>query len=188
MLLQCGTSSLVRRALHFLVGTSDANGCLALCIITNRSFVPIQRAVTVQLRKQTRPRWCALGLYIRTINKRFCMSDNTYSEVLPSDHCWFLPVRHLLKTITLGAWLRAKPPSSVITLQASTTCGQALRTLAAAEISSAPVFDGNVYVGFLDVDDILKALLGIVNVRELTDENREYKLRNAGNSSWQGWC
>lgn len=108
------------------------------------------------------------------------MSDPSTPEVLPSDHCIFHPVRQLLKGITLGAWLKSKPPSSVITLQASATAGQALRTLAAADISSCPCFDGRDYLGFLDISDILKALLNTVNLRDLTEENREYRLRNAG--------
>ena len=42
------------------------------------------------------------------------------------------------------------------------------------------VFDGKTYTGFIDVADILRALLNIVNVRELTEENKEYRLRAAG--------
>eukprot|EP00775_Hariotina_reticulata_P010491 gene10491-10650_t len=86
----------------------------------------------------------------------------------------------LLKTWTLDKYLKTKPPSSVVSLSAFSTCGQALRTLATHRISSAPVFDGSTYLGFIDVSDILRSLLGLVNVRELTEENRQYKLRAAG--------
>jgi hypothetical protein len=36
------------------------------------------------------------------------------------------------------------------------------------------------FVGFLDLNDILRAFLGLVNIRELSDDNREYRLRTAG--------
>jgi hypothetical protein len=42
------------------------------------------------------------------------------------------------------------------------------------------VFDGKAYQGFVDCFDILRALLGLVDIRSLTEENREYKLRAAG--------
>jgi hypothetical protein len=42
------------------------------------------------------------------------------------------------------------------------------------------VFDGKVYQGFVDCFDILRALLNLVDIRSLTEENREYKLRAAG--------
>ncbi|WIA08566.1 hypothetical protein OEZ85_007995 [Tetradesmus obliquus] len=63
---------------------------------------------------------------------------------------------------------------------ASTTGGQALRSFAKSGISSCPVFDGKVYQGFVDCFDILRALLSLVDIRSLTEENREYKLRVAG--------
>jgi hypothetical protein len=40
--------------------------------------------------------------------------------------------------------------------------------------------DSGDFVGFLDLNDILHAFLGLINVRELTDENRAFRLRTAG--------
>lgn len=42
------------------------------------------------------------------------------------------------------------------------------------------MFDGKVYQGFVDCFDILRALLSLVDIRSLTEENRDYKLRAAG--------
>lgn len=36
------------------------------------------------------------------------------------------------------------------------------------------------FIGFLGLDDILHAFLALINIRELTDENRAFKLRTAG--------
>lgn len=107
------------------------------------------------------------------------MSEVSF-QVLQSDDSLFTPVRQLLHSWTLEQHLASRPPSSVLTLSASSTCSVALRTLATHNVSSAPVFDGRSYIGFVDVADILRALLGIVNVRELTEENKEYRLRAAG--------
>lgn len=104
------------------------------------------------------------------------MSDDT----VQADHCLFDPVRTLLHSFTLEQYLATRPPSTVLSLPATATCAQALKTLATQHISSAPVFDNHSYIGFIDVADILRALLGIVNVRELTEENKEYRLRAAG--------
>lgn len=92
----------------------------------------------------------------------------------------YAEVRSLLRGVTLERFLASKPPSSVVTLQAGESCASALRTLAARGISSAPVFDEDAYTGFVDACDILTALLDIVDVRALTDDNRAFKLRGAG--------
>lgn len=107
------------------------------------------------------------------------MSDEGI-QILQSDHCAFQAVRQLLHNWSLEQLLHTRPPCAVLTLPASATCAQALRTLATHNVSSAPVFDGKSYLGFFDISDILKALLSIVNVRELTEENKEYRLRAAG--------
>lgn len=108
------------------------------------------------------------------------MSISSASDALPSDHVWFEPVRSLLHTTLLSSWLQHRPPAAVVCLQASTTAGQALRSFAKSGISSCPVFEGKVYQGFVDCFDILRALLSLVDIRSLTEENREYKLRVAG--------
>lgn len=108
------------------------------------------------------------------------MSSDISTSILSSDDPVFEPVRQLLKNWTLNQYLARKPPSSVVTLNSNSTCGQALRTLALHGINSLPVFDGSECLGFLDVSDILRALLSIVNVRDLTDEDRDYQLRSAG--------
>lgn len=100
--------------------------------------------------------------------------------VLASDDGLFEPVRQLLHRWSLEQFLSCRPPSTVLTLPAAATLSSALKTLATHHISSAPVFDGKTYLGFIDLADILKALLHIVNVRELTEENKEYRLRAAG--------
>lgn len=98
----------------------------------------------------------------------------------------FTPVRQLLSSWSLAQYLKTKPPSSVITLSTSATIGQALKTLATNNILSAPVFESATqqYLGFLDMNDLLRALLVMVNVRELTEDSREYKLRMAGMRMW----
>ena len=108
------------------------------------------------------------------------MSSDISLDIVSSDDRIFDAVRQLLKTWTLNKYLARKPPCSVVTLSSNSTCGHALRALALHSISSAPVFDGSVCLGFLDVSDIVRALLDIVDVRELTDENKEYQLRSAG--------
>ncbi len=114
------------------------------------------------------------------------MSEESF-QTLQSEDSVFQPTRQLLHTWTLEQHLASRPPSAVLTLSAGTTCSVALRTLATHNVSSAPVFDGKQYIGFVDVADILRALLDIVNVRELTEENKEYRLRAAGNACtlWQ---
>lgn len=107
------------------------------------------------------------------------MSDES-SQLLQSDDGVFEPVRQLLHRWTLEQYLATRPPCAVLTLPASTNCSTALRTLATHNVSSAPVFEGKGYIGFVDICDILRALLNIVNVRELTEENKEYRLRAAG--------
>jgi CBS domain-containing protein len=107
------------------------------------------------------------------------MSEQS-SQILQSEDGYFLPVRQLLHSWSLEQYLATRPPCAVLTLPASCTCANALRTLATHNVSSAPVFDGKQYIGFFDVVDILKALLTIVNVRELTEENKEFKLRAVG--------
>lgn len=102
------------------------------------------------------------------------------SQTLQSDSAIFQPVRQLLHSWTLSQYLHTRPPTAVVTLPASATCAQALRLLATHHISSAPVFDGKAYLGFVDVCDVLRALLNMVNVRELTEEAKEYRLRAAG--------
>jgi hypothetical protein len=108
------------------------------------------------------------------------LMEPALDEVLPPDHPWFAPVRQLLRGWTLAAYLATRPPTSVVTLPASATCAHALRVLAAHDILSAPVFDGKTYTGFVDVAEILRALLAIVGVRELNAENAQYRLRTAG--------
>jgi hypothetical protein len=102
------------------------------------------------------------------------------SQILQSDDAFYEPVRQLLHKWSLEQYLATRPPCSVTTLPGSASCSTALKTLATHAIQSAPVFDGKCYIGFIDICDILKALLNIVNVRELTEENKEYKLRAAG--------
>lgn len=109
------------------------------------------------------------------------MSEESF-QTLQSDDSVFQPTRDLLHRVTLEQHLASRPPCGVLTLSAGTTCSVALRTLATHSVSSAPVFDGKQYLGFVDVADILRALLSIVNVRELTEENKEYRLRAAGNA------
>ncbi|KAI8465902.1 MAG: hypothetical protein J3K34DRAFT_524964 [Monoraphidium minutum] len=94
----------------------------------------------------------------------------------------FAAARALLAGTSLGEYLSSKPPSAVLTLTTAQTAGQALRALAAANVLSAPLLDAasGGFVGFLDLNDILRAFLGLVNVRELSDDNREYRLRTAG--------
>eukprot|EP00882_Tetradesmus_deserticola_P021669 GHRQ01023459.1.p1 GENE.GHRQ01023459.1~~GHRQ01023459.1.p1 ORF type:complete len:111 (+),score=4.39 GHRQ01023459.1:223-555(+) len=106
--------------------------------------------------------------------------SSSFADVVPSDHVWFAPVRSLLHTTLLSSWLQHRPPAAVVCLQASTTAGQALRSFARTGISSCPVFDGKAYQGFVDCFDILRALLCLVDIRSLTEENKEYKLRAAG--------
>lgn len=106
--------------------------------------------------------------------------SNESSQVIQSDDGFYEPVRQLLHKVSLEQYLNTRPPCAVLTLPASASCSTALKTLATHAIQSAPVFDGKCYVGFIDICDILKALLNIVNVRELTEENKEYKLRAAG--------
>jgi hypothetical protein len=108
------------------------------------------------------------------------MSISSTTDIIPSDHEWFEPVRSLLHKTLLSSWLQHRPPTAVVCLQASTTAGQALRSFAKSGISSCPVFDGKAYQGFVDCFDILRALLSLVDIRSLTEENREYKLRAAG--------
>ncbi|GBF90312.1 hypothetical protein Rsub_02418 [Raphidocelis subcapitata] len=117
-------------------------------------------------------------------------SDRDTLERIPSElriddaggGAGFAAVRALLASTTLGQYLAAKPPSTVLTLTTAQTAGQALRALAAASVLSAPLFDAGSgdFVGFLDLNDILRAFLGLINVRELTDENRAFRLRTAG--------
>jgi len=92
------------------------------------------------------------------------------------------PACHLLQCNTLGAYLKTRPPSSVVVLRASDTCGHALKTLATYGILSAPLYDDttNEFIGWVDATLLLDALLGSTDVRALTGDNREYKLRSAG--------
>lgn len=108
------------------------------------------------------------------------MSSDISLDILSSDDRIFDAVRVLLKTWSLHNYLARKPPCNVVTLSSTSTCCHALRTLALHSISSAPVFDGSVCLGFLDVSDIVRALLDIVSVRDLTDENKDFQLRSAG--------
>jgi predicted transcriptional regulator len=98
-------------------------------------------------------------------------------------------MQELLSRWTLEAYLSTKPPSPVIELYSNTTVGQALRILASHNITSAPVFEAGTrtYLGFVDLDDVLQLLLNLVNVRELNEDNRVYKLRAAGEQQQQGY-
>lgn len=109
------------------------------------------------------------------------MSDSVDGGVFPSDCPLFEPARALLRATTLAAWLQSRPPSSVVCLDAGSTCGQALKTLAVHDISSAPVMDGSSFLGFATASDVLGWLLqSVCPPRELSDENCTYKLRAAG--------
>lgn len=99
---------------------------------------------------------------------------------IPSDSPLWAPVRALLNQVTLQEWLAQRPPTTVVTAPGSCTCAQALRLLAAHNISSVPVFEGKACIGFVDVGDIVRALLNSVSIRSLNDENKEYRLRAAG--------
>jgi hypothetical protein len=93
-----------------------------------------------------------------------------------------MSMQQLLQSWTLSSYLNTKPPSPVITLSTNSTVGYALNQLATHNITSAPVFGRGTktYYGFFDLTDVLTALLTLVSVRELTEENRVFKLRTAG--------
>lgn len=113
------------------------------------------------------------------------MSSDFSLDILSSDDPVFSKVRQLLRNWSLDKYLARKPPCSVVTLTSNATCGQALRTLALHRISSAPVFSAGVCLGFLDVSDVLRALLTIVSIRELTEDSKDFQLRSAGMNSTQ---
>jgi len=74
-------------------------------------------------------------------------------------------VKELLRTTTLRQLLEQRPPGTPIVLKSDVTIGEALQTMAEADILSAPVLNackgmpGTAFLGWLDVADIVCSLL-----------------------------
>eukprot|EP01025_Chloroclados_australasicus_P009224 TRINITY_DN13551_c0_g1_i1.p1 TRINITY_DN13551_c0_g1~~TRINITY_DN13551_c0_g1_i1.p1 ORF type:complete len:368 (-),score=40.20 TRINITY_DN13551_c0_g1_i1:416-1519(-) len=91
--------------------------------------------------------------------------------------------KNVLVSLTLGQYLKSKPPTHVVFLQTEDKVGTALKLFATHRILSAPVFDnGEQFWGFIDLKDVLKALLQNCDVWELNEETREAALYAAGNT------
>eukprot|EP01024_Parvocaulis_polyphysoides_P068203 TRINITY_DN8278_c0_g2_i1.p1 TRINITY_DN8278_c0_g2~~TRINITY_DN8278_c0_g2_i1.p1 ORF type:complete len:376 (-),score=36.00 TRINITY_DN8278_c0_g2_i1:140-1267(-) len=86
-----------------------------------------------------------------------------------------------LSSFSLRQYLDSKPPSHVVTLQTEDKLSYALKLFATHKILSAPVLDGDRFWGFIDLRDVIIALLQGCDVWQLNDENREAALYAAGN-------